>query len=74
MNKSYYYSKCSLLEQLICRLLDREYKITDEHILEYLKVPIGDRLRMLEELEAFIFHTLPPEKWEILQRIRRGEI
>lgn len=50
------------------------YHVTEEQIRAYRKMPIDERLRWLEEALEFMVHALPPDKWEILQKFRRGEI
>ncbi|MBI1805030.1 MAG: hypothetical protein HY033_03880 [Ignavibacteriae bacterium] len=50
------------------------YTVTEEQIREYLQLPVSERLRWLEEAAAFAYRTLSPERWEILQKFRRGEI
>lgn len=50
------------------------YAVRDEQIREYMKVPIGERFRWLEEAQEFTFRVLTPERWEILQKFRRGEL
>ncbi|MBI3195846.1 MAG: hypothetical protein HYZ34_15465 [Ignavibacteriae bacterium] len=50
------------------------YSVTDEQIAEYQKIPIPERLRWLEEAREFMYKTLTREKWEILQKFRRGEL
>ncbi|MBI5216833.1 MAG: hypothetical protein HY960_13860 [Ignavibacteriae bacterium] len=50
------------------------YSVTDEQIAEYKKIPISERLRWLEEAKEFMYKTLSLEKWETLQKFRRGEL
>ena len=50
------------------------YSVTEEQIREYLGMPVAERLRWLEEAGAFMYRVLSPEKWEILQQFRRGDI
>ncbi len=50
------------------------FHVTDEQIAEYRKLPLEERLRWLEEAQEFIYKALSKEKWEIMQKFRRGEI
>ena len=50
------------------------YHVTDEQVEEYSKLPPEERLRWLEEAQEFIFKALSKEKWELLQKFRRGDI
>ena len=50
------------------------YTVSDEQIKKYLKIPIVERLRWLEEAQEFMYKALSPEKWKIMQKFRRGEI
>jgi len=50
------------------------YHVTDEQIEEYSKLPPEERLRWLEEAQEFMFTALSKEKWELLQKFRRGDI
>jgi len=50
------------------------YHVTDEQIEAYRKLPPEERLRWLEEAQEFIYKALSKEKWEILQKFRRGDI
>lgn len=50
------------------------YYLTDEQIEDFLKLPIRERLRWLEEAQELIYRTYTKEQWETLQQFRRGEI
>ena len=50
------------------------YYVSDEQLEFYGSLPIEERLRWLEEAQEFMFKILPKEKWDLLQRFRRGEI
>lgn len=50
------------------------YHVTDDQIENYRKLPPEERLRWLEEAQEFMYKALSKEKWEILQKFRRGEI
>jgi hypothetical protein len=50
------------------------YTVTEEQIPQYLQLPVSERLRWLEEAATFMYRTLSPEQWNILQQFRSGEI
>ena len=50
------------------------YHLTDEQIDKFLKLPVSERLRWLQEAQELIFRTYTEEQWELLQKFRRGEI
>ncbi|TAK67111.1 MAG: hypothetical protein EPO24_00880 [Bacteroidetes bacterium] len=50
------------------------YYVSDEQVREFQKLSVEERFRWLEEAQEFLFKTLPPEQWEIMQKFRRGEI
>ena len=49
-------------------------QVPDEQWEFYRRLPIEERLRWLEEAQEFMYKILPREKWELLQKFRRGEM
>lgn len=47
---------------------------TIEQLRAFRAVPAIDKLRWLESMRRFLAQTLTPEKLEIMQRFRRGEL
>jgi len=50
------------------------YVIDDETILEYLQVPIEQRLEWLEEANRFLLAVMPASVRDIWEKFRRGQI
>jgi hypothetical protein len=47
---------------------------TLEQLRAFRAVPAADKLRWLESMRRFLQRALTPEKIEIMQRFRRGEL
>ena len=47
---------------------------TIEQLRAFRDVPAEDKLRWLESMRRFLERSLTPERLEIMQRFRRGEI
>jgi hypothetical protein len=50
-----------------------QYSLEDEKIIEYLKLSTEDKLRWLEEINAFTQLVLDEQAKEIRARLRAGE-
>jgi hypothetical protein len=50
------------------------YYLTDEQLDAFLKLPVRERLRWLEEAQELIYRTYTKEQWKILQQYRREEL
>lgn len=57
---------------------DRTRGVTHAYTIEQLRsfraVPAEDKLRWLEAMRSFLERSLTPEKLEIMERFRRGEL
>lgn len=47
---------------------------TIEQLRAFRDVPAEDKLRWLESMRRFLERSLTPERLEIMQRFRRGEL
>lgn len=47
---------------------------TIEQLRAFRDVPAADKLRWLEQMRRFLERSLTPEKIEIMNRFRRGEL
>ena len=45
-----------------------------EQLRAFRDVPAADKLRWLEDMRRFLEKALTPEKLEIMQRFRRGDL
>lgn len=50
------------------------YTVDAKKILEYMKLPVEEKLNWLEEINEFTFLFLGEKKREIREKLRRGEI
>ncbi len=63
-----------MLEQALCRLFDKEYRITEEHIGMYKDISFEDRVRLLEEVNDIIFRILPKDQLKKLRNPQKDGI
>ena len=47
---------------------------TTEQLLAFRAIPAVEKLRWLEAMRCFLERSLTPEKLEIMQRFRRGDL
>ena len=47
---------------------------SDEQLLRYVAVPAAEKLKWLEEINAFLQKAMSPEAKAIAERFRHGEI
>lgn len=50
------------------------YTIEDEKILEYMKLPVPDKLKWLEDINTFNELYLGKKEKKVREMLRRGEI
>ncbi|MBI2898770.1 MAG: hypothetical protein HYY17_01155 [Planctomycetes bacterium] len=51
-----------------------EYFLTDEQLREWMATPAEAKLRWLAEAARFLWMATPPERREIREKVRRGEL
>lgn len=47
---------------------------SDEKLREYARLTPKQKLEWLEEINRFLYRALPPDRKEIAQKFRRGEL
>jgi hypothetical protein len=50
------------------------YDVTEEQILEWMQVPVEEKLRWVEEVTRLAWELRTDEAREIHEKLRRGEI